>query len=147
MTSEEIIHVVADRQVDLGIISGDIDTDHLQTLPLISSQLVLITPKMHPLLEIENITLIDIIEYSVVTLNEGSAIQQFLYKLALQLDKKSTSEFRFQATIPSVKWSLPVPASPSFRWRHFSASSIFIPSLPAPKSMKNGRSAALKSVQ
>ncbi|MDP1370780.1 LysR family transcriptional regulator [Acinetobacter lwoffii] len=88
MTSEEIIHVVADRQVDLGIISGDIDTDHLQTLPLISSQLVLIAPKMHPLLEIENITLIDIIEYSVVTLNEGSAIQQFLYKLALQLDKK-----------------------------------------------------------
>lgn len=88
MTSEEIIRVIQDRQVDLGIISGEINTHNLQTQPLISSQLILIAPKMHPILAIENPTLIDIIQYSVVSLNEGSAIQQFLYKLAQQLNKK-----------------------------------------------------------
>ncbi|WP_353171728.1 LysR family transcriptional regulator [Acinetobacter rudis] len=88
MTSEEIIQMVQDQRVDLGIISGEINTHHLQTRSLISSQLILIAPKMHPILDIEHLTLSDIIQYSLVSLHEGSAIQQFLYKLAQQLDKK-----------------------------------------------------------
>lgn len=88
MLSEDIVNLVADKRADLGIISGNIDTKNLQTIPLISSQLILIAPKTHPILEHTNVTLLDAIQYSVVTLHEGSAIQIFLHKLSQQLDKK-----------------------------------------------------------
>ena len=88
MLSEDIVNIVADKRADLGIISGNIDTKNLQTLPLISSQLILIAPKSHPILEHTNVTLLDAIQYSVVTLHDGSAIQIFLYKLSQKLDKK-----------------------------------------------------------
>ncbi|OAL76298.1 LysR family transcriptional regulator [Acinetobacter sp. SFB] len=88
MLSEDIVNLVADKRADLGIISGNIDTKNLQTIPLISSQLILIAPKNHPILDHRTVTLLDVIQYSVVTLHEGSAIQIFLHKLSRQLDKK-----------------------------------------------------------
>lgn len=88
MLSEDIVNMIIDKRADLGIISGNIDTKNLQTIPLISSQLILIAPKKHPILEHQNVTLLDAIQYSVVTLHEGSAIQIFLHKLSQQLDKK-----------------------------------------------------------
>jgi DNA-binding transcriptional LysR family regulator len=88
MLSEDIVNIVVDKRADLGIISGNIDTKNLQTMPLISSHLILIAPKTHPILQYKNVTLLDAIQYSVVTLHEGSAIQIFLHKLSQQLDKK-----------------------------------------------------------
>lgn len=88
MLSEDIVSMVEDKRVDLGIISGNIDTKNLQTIPLISSQLILIAPKMHPILHYKNVTLLNAIQYSVVTLHEGSAIQIFLHKLSQKLEKK-----------------------------------------------------------
>lgn len=87
MLSEDIVNIVAEKRADLGIISGNIDTQNLQTIPLISSQLILIAPKKHPILEHQHVTLLDAIQYSVVTLHEGSAIQIFLNKLSKQLNK------------------------------------------------------------
>lgn len=88
MLSEDIVSMVEDKRADLGIISGNIDTKNLQTIPLISSQLILIAPKMHPILHYKNVTLLNAIQYSVVTLHEGSAIQIFLHKLSQKLEKK-----------------------------------------------------------
>ena len=88
MLSEDIVNIVADKRADIGIISGNIDTRNLQTIPLISSQLVLIAPKQHLILQSSNVTLANAIQYSLVTLHEGSAIQIFLNKLSQQLNKK-----------------------------------------------------------
>ena len=88
LLSEEVVNQVVDRRADIGIISGDIDTKKLQTIPLISSKLIVIAPQKHPVLQLKQISLIDIMQYSVVALHEGSAIQLFLTRLAQQIDKK-----------------------------------------------------------
>lgn len=88
MLSEDIIQTIADKRADIGIISGNIDTKNLQTIPLISSELILIAPKDHPILEQSNVTLKNAIQYSFVALHEGSAIQIFLHKLSQQLNQK-----------------------------------------------------------
>lgn len=86
--SEDVVDKVADRRADFGVISGDIDTKKLQTTPLVSSKLILIAPKKHPLLKHKKVTLLDIMQYSVVALHEGSAIHVFLTRLSRQTDEK-----------------------------------------------------------
>lgn len=86
--SEDIVDIVMDRRADFGVISGDIDTKKLQTVPLVSSKLILIAPKKHPLLKHGKVTLLDIMRYSVVALHEGSAIHVFLTRLSQQTDEK-----------------------------------------------------------
>jgi len=89
MLSQDIIKAVSDKRADLGIISGEVDTKELQTIPLISSQLILIAAESHPILDYKNITLLDVVKYSVVTLPEGSAIQIFLNELSQKVDKET----------------------------------------------------------
>ena len=90
LTSEEVVNAVVDKRADIGIIFGTVDTKNLQILPLISSRLVLITPKSHPILEKDDISLTEIMKYSLVSLQEGSAIHTFLQKLSYKIDKRFT---------------------------------------------------------
>ena len=86
--SEEIVDLVTDKRADFGIISGDIDTKKLEVMPLVSSKLILIAPKKHPLLKHERVSFLDILEHSIVALHEGSAIHVFLTRLSQQTNKK-----------------------------------------------------------
>lgn len=88
MLSEDIVERVCERRADLGIISGNIDTKNLKTKDLISSELVVIAPKNHPILNRDSVKFATATTYPVVTLREGSAIQLFLNKLAQDLGQK-----------------------------------------------------------
>lgn len=90
MLSEDIVEHIIERRADLGIISGNIDTKHLKTQDLISSELVLIAPKNHPILVHDTVKFCTATHYPVVTLREGSAIQVFLNKLAHELGHRLT---------------------------------------------------------
>lgn len=90
MLSEDIVERVSERRADLGIISGNIDTKNLKTQDLISSKLILIAPKNHPILVHDRVKFSIATGYPVVTLREGSAIQLFLNKIAQDIGQRLT---------------------------------------------------------
>lgn len=93
-TSEEIVNLLLERRAEIGIISGDINTQGLQTIPLATSQLVLIAPKHHDVLQIEKLQFADTLAYPFVTLWENNAIQVFLQRIAQQLHQHINTRVR-----------------------------------------------------
>ncbi|MDR5748731.1 LysR family transcriptional regulator [Caballeronia sp. LZ029] len=88
--SDDIVRIVRDGGADLGIISGNVATSGLQSLPFVSSTLVLIAPAGHPLLERPDVSFEESLSYSFVALLEASAIQIFLNRAAAVAHKPMT---------------------------------------------------------
>ncbi|MDO6822759.1 LysR family transcriptional regulator [Marinobacter sp. 1_MG-2023] len=84
-TSEEIVRTVKEGGADLGIVSGNIVTAGLQTLPFAESRLIIICPKGHPISKRDSISFEECLCYPLISLLEGSAIHQFLMKEAEKL--------------------------------------------------------------
>jgi DNA-binding transcriptional LysR family regulator len=83
--SEEIVRTVKEGGADLGVVSGNVVTAGLQTLPFAKSRLVVICPLGHPISKFDNIRFEDCASYPLISLLEGSAIHQFLTKEAEKL--------------------------------------------------------------
>lgn len=80
--SDDIVRLVRDGSADLGVLSGNVVTEGLQSLPLVSSRLTLIAPLHHPILETPQVMFRDSLSYPYVMLLEGSAIDIFLNRAA-----------------------------------------------------------------
>lgn len=84
-TSDDIVRAVREGAADIGIVSGMVLMDKLQTLPLTSSRTVVIAPLGHPILEHEQVYFKEVLDYEQVCLPEGSAIHEFLLQKASAL--------------------------------------------------------------
>jgi DNA-binding transcriptional LysR family regulator len=76
--SGEIVRAVHDGIADIGIVAGNVRTDGLETLPYRRDQLVLATPKTHPLAKRHKIEFAESLDYDFVSLNDRSAIHSLL---------------------------------------------------------------------
>lgn len=83
--SDDIVRSVRDGSADLGIVSGSVVTDGLQSVPLVSSRLMVIAPLGHPLLSKGEAFFKEVLQYAFVSLLEGSAIHVFLSRAASAL--------------------------------------------------------------
>lgn len=85
--SDDIVRSVREGAADLGIISGSVVTDDLETLPFVSSELVVIAPKGHPVVANKATDFAQTLEYDHVSLSEGSAIHLFLAQKSGELHR------------------------------------------------------------
>lgn len=83
--SDDIARSVRDGSTDLGIVSGSVVTDGLQSVPLVSSRLMIIAPLGHPLLDRNEVFFKEALQHEFVSLLEGSAIHVFLSRAASAL--------------------------------------------------------------
>ena len=83
--SDDIVRAVREGSTDLGIVSGSVVTDGLQSVPLVSSRLMVIAPLDHPILLRGDVFFKETLQYAFVSLLEGSAINVFLSRAAAAL--------------------------------------------------------------
>ena len=92
--SEAIVNAVAENAADVGIVTMGAYRHDLEYLPYHSDQLIVITPKEHPLANRRSITLGETLDYDFVGLPVGSAIHNQLLRAAHELDR--TPKLRIQ---------------------------------------------------
>lgn len=92
--SEAIVNAVAENAADVGIITMGAYRHDLEYFPYHSDQLIVITPKEHPLAGRRAIPFSDTLEYDFVGLPVGSALHNQLLRAAHELDR--TPKLRIQ---------------------------------------------------
>ena len=85
--SSDIVRAVADGSTDLGIVAGTMHTDGLHTRAFGHNQLVLCVPAAHPLGERAGVTFSDTLAERYVSLHAGSALREFLARIADQMGR------------------------------------------------------------
>ncbi|MDG9930451.1 MULTISPECIES: LysR substrate-binding domain-containing protein [Pseudomonas] len=83
--SDDIVRAIREGSADLGIVSGSVVTDGLQSVPFVYSRLMIIAPQDHPILRQEEVYFKDALAYEFVSLLEGSALHVFLNRAASAL--------------------------------------------------------------
>lgn len=96
--SDEIVRNVREGMTDIGVISGSVATEGLESVPFISSQLMLITPQDHPLLERDEIYFKDTLDHAFVALLDGTASNNFYLRAAAALNKQMTIRVQVAST-------------------------------------------------
>lgn len=96
--SDDIVRSIRDGGADLGIVSGTVMTDGLQSVPLVSSRLLLIAPLGHPVLANGGVFFKEALHYAFVSLLEGSAIHVFLSRAAAALHTPLTIRVQVAST-------------------------------------------------
>jgi len=76
--SAEVVQTVLDGVADIGVISGRVVADGLETLPYKKDQMVVVTPKNHPLAELDSISFSEALEYEFISLDSRSASYSYL---------------------------------------------------------------------
>jgi len=92
--SEAIVNAVAENEADVGIITMGAYRHDLEYFPYHSDQLIVITPKEHPLASLRSIAFRDTLEYDFVGLPVGSALHNQILRAAHDLDR--TPKLRIQ---------------------------------------------------
>ena len=92
--SEAIVNAVAENAADVGIITMGAYRHDLEYFPYHSDQLIVITPKEHPLANMRSISFRDTLDYDFVGLPVGSALHNQLLRAAHELD--CTPKLRIQ---------------------------------------------------
>ena len=85
--STDIVRAVTEGATDIGIVSGMVRTEGLQSLPYRQDRLVLAVPAHHPLAGHGAVDFADTLEYDHVGLHEASAIHGFLHQRARELHR------------------------------------------------------------
>lgn len=85
--SSEIVRAVSDGTVDIGIVSGAVRTEGLQTIAYRQDALVVALPPQHPLAGAGALPFAATLAYDHVGLHEASAIHQFLQQRAQELNR------------------------------------------------------------
>jgi DNA-binding transcriptional LysR family regulator len=96
--SDEIVRNVREGITDIGVISGSVATEGLKSVPFTSSQLMLITPLNHPLLERDEIYFKDTLDHAFITLLDGTASNNFYLRAAAALNKQMTIRVQVAST-------------------------------------------------
>lgn len=85
--SAEIVRAVLEGIADIGVISGRVVADGLETLPYKKDQLVLAVPLGHPLAEVEFIQFAETLDYEFISLDSHSASYSYLQQEVAQLGR------------------------------------------------------------
>lgn len=88
--SDDIVRAIRDGSADLGVVSGSVVTEGLQSVNLVSSRLVVIAPLGHPVLANGEVFFKKALQHAFVSLLEGSAIHVFLSRAAAALHTPMT---------------------------------------------------------
>jgi len=92
--SEAIVNAVAENAADVGIITMGSYRHDLEYFPYHSDQLIVITPKEHPLAGRRSISFSDTLDFDFVGLPVGSALHNQILRAAQELDQ--TPKLRIQ---------------------------------------------------
>ncbi len=93
--SQEIVASISNGGADLGIIAGGVATEGLEVLPLCSDDLIVIASINHPLPSFKTLHFADLLDHHrFVGLNEFSAIQSFLDRIASGMGKRISLRIR-----------------------------------------------------
>jgi DNA-binding transcriptional LysR family regulator len=85
--SETIVNAVAENAADVGVVTMGAYRHDLEYIPYHTDQLVVITPKEHPLASRRSIKLCDTFDFDFVGLPVGSALHNQLMRAALEQDR------------------------------------------------------------
>lgn len=85
--SHQTVRGVAEGSADAGIVTDVVDHGELDTWPIGIDQLVLVTPKAHPLAARRRIAFRDVIGEDFIGLGTGSALQQHLADQAARIGR------------------------------------------------------------
>ena len=83
--STETLRAVREGLTDIGIFAGHVPADELQVFTYRYDQLVLVTPRDHPLAECSSISLRDAIGYDFIGLQQNSSLHSLLQQCAHNL--------------------------------------------------------------
>ena len=90
--SGEIVKGVAERATDIGIVAGNVNTDHLEVLPYRDDRLVLVTSLTHPLAALsvsgQTVDFVETLNDDFIGLPTSSAIHMFVINAAETLGKR-----------------------------------------------------------
>ena len=76
--AESVVDLVRKGRVEVGVTFDPEESEDLNFEPLFEDRLLLVTPKKHPLLEIQNITWKDLQDYPFIALQRPSAMRQMV---------------------------------------------------------------------
>jgi len=76
--SPEIARAVAEGNVDIGILAGNVQTEGLEVMPYQKDRLVLAVPKSHTFASRESIDFVESLPFNFVSLQRDSAIHGFV---------------------------------------------------------------------
>lgn len=113
--SHDIVRLVSEGQVDVGVIAGLVRTEDLQVLPYRRDRLVLVVPADHALRDIPAISFADTLDYDHVGLPESSAIRAFLQQICDGLHRPMRQRIQvsnFEAACRMVEASVGVAILP-----------------------------------
>ncbi len=96
MTSGPITRAVADNDADVGVFVEGLHADGIETFPYHSDELIVITPKQHPLARRRSLSFVETLPFDYVGLHTGSAINAQLVKMASTANM--TLRLRIQVT-------------------------------------------------
>lgn len=85
--SDAIVRDIADGQVDIGLFSGIVDHQGIETFPHRADRLCIVVPHGHPLSAADPVTFADVLEYPFVALEDGSSLLRHFQALAEALDR------------------------------------------------------------
>jgi DNA-binding transcriptional LysR family regulator len=78
LRSSEIVQAVQEARADVGIVSGHVSTDGLQTFPYYIDRLVLVVPRGHPLAGRDALWFADALDHDFVGRNPESALHAYI---------------------------------------------------------------------
>ncbi|MGC1464616.1 MAG: LysR substrate-binding domain-containing protein [Pseudolabrys sp.] len=85
--SDEIVHLIAEGDGDIGIVAGTVDYGGLHAFPFRSDRFVLVVARNHPLAKRPHIGFAEVLDYDIVGLDRASALQRFLADKASRIGK------------------------------------------------------------
>jgi len=85
--SPEIVRALHEGIADIGVVSGLVRADGLESLPYSRDRLVLVVPEEHPLAKVSFMDFTDALEYDFVGLDSKSATHSFLQNEVTQLGR------------------------------------------------------------
>ncbi|HEY9400459.1 MAG TPA: LysR substrate-binding domain-containing protein, partial [Luteimonas sp.] len=92
--SLDIVHILADGQTDIGIVSGEVRTEGLEVRPYREGRLVLMVAADHELAFTKDVSFCQTLDFEHVGLCEGSVIHSFLVRQAREAGR--VMRFRIQ---------------------------------------------------
>lgn len=86
--SSDVVRLVSDSQLDVGVVAGPLRTETLQVIPYRRDDLVLVVARNHELARSQSVKFSSTLDYDHVGLHEASAIHAFLRQISATLQRR-----------------------------------------------------------
>ena len=86
--SGDVVRLVSDSQLDIGVVAGPLRTETLQAIPYRADSLVLVVAREHELAFSDSVPFSRTLDYDHVGLHEASAIHAFLRQISSSLNRR-----------------------------------------------------------